>query len=170
MIGEITIPASVRQIGSRVFNGCFALQQMQVEKDNLHYDSRENCNAIVNTKSNTLIAGCRNSRIPETVEQIGEYAFFNIRGLRSITIPDRTVRICHQAFDGCIDLEEISFGGGLTHIESFAFHRCEGLTDLDLPNGLREIGMWAFAGCSNLTEPVRIPSSVTHIGPLAFTR
>jgi hypothetical protein len=168
-LGEILIPASVCRIGCGVFIGCSALQRIQVEKDNLHYDSRENCDAIVCTKSNTLIAGCRNSRIPETVEQIGEYAFFDIHGLRSITIPDRTARICHQAFDGCVDLEEIRFGRGLTHIETFAFHRCERLTDLDFPRGLREIETWAFAGCRNLTRPVRIPIR-THVAAEAFPR
>ena len=168
MLGEITIPASVRQIAAGVFNGCPALYRIQVENDNKFYDSREDCNAIIHTGSNILIAGCRNSRIPETVEQIGSYAFYRINGLRSITIPDSTLRICDAAFSECVDLEEVYFGKGLTYIDFGAFYRCTSLKKINLPNGLREIGTWAFAGCKNLEEPVGIPGSVTHIGTAAF--
>ena len=84
-ITSITIPNSVTSIGEKVFMDNLRLTSIIVEKDNPKYDSRDNCNAIIETKSNTLIAGCNNTVIPSSVTSIGDYAFGGCSDLTSIT-------------------------------------------------------------------------------------
>ena len=85
---ELTIPKSVTAIGDGVCVSCVNLTSLTVASGNSHYDSRGNCNAIIETASNTLIAGCQNSFIPRTVTAIGAYAFSSCRGLTDISITD----------------------------------------------------------------------------------
>ena len=60
---EISIPASVKYIRSTTFSGCTSLESIVVEESNPAYDSRENCNAIIETKSDTLIISSLNTTI-----------------------------------------------------------------------------------------------------------
>ena len=85
-ITSITIPDSVTKINDSTF-GYTALTSIVVDSNNKVYDSRNNCNAIIETASNTLIQGCGNTTIPDSVTKIGEYAFEDCTGLTSITIP-----------------------------------------------------------------------------------
>ena len=73
---SITIPISVTSIGLAAFSGCSGLTSIKVESGNLKYDSHDNCNAIIETESNTLIAGCPNTTIPNSVTSIGGSAFY----------------------------------------------------------------------------------------------
>ena len=70
---SVTIPNSVTTIGNNAFAGCSGLNSIKVESENTIYDSRDNCNAIIDTKFNTLIAGSMNTTIPNSVTTIGEY-------------------------------------------------------------------------------------------------
>ena len=96
---SITIPNSVRSIGSGAFMVCSGLNSISVENGNTNYDSRNNCNAIIETASNTLIAGCKNTTIPNSVTSIGSYAFYGCSGLTSVTIPNSVTSIGNWAFD-----------------------------------------------------------------------
>ena len=72
---SVTIPSSVTSIGDYAFSYCNGLTSIIVEKGNTKYDSRDNCNAIIETESNTLVCGCKNTVIPEGVTSIGSYTF-----------------------------------------------------------------------------------------------
>ena len=102
---------------------------MKVASGNRFYDSRNNCNAIIETTSNTLISGCQNTIIPNSVTTIGNYAFDEISSLTSITIPNSVTAIGYSAF-----------------------FRCSSLTSVTIPNSVTSIGNYAFAYCSSLTS------------------
>ena len=106
---SITIPNSVTSIGSYAFSDCSGLTSITVEKGNTKYDSRDNCNAIIETNTNKLIAGCKNTIIPNSVMSVGESAFYGCSGLTSITIPNSVTSIGNWAFDGCSGLTSITF-------------------------------------------------------------
>ena len=95
---SVIIPQSVTSIGRCAFYGCSSLSSMIVESRNTKYDSRNICNAIIETASNTLIAGCKNTVIPNSVTSIGEWAFYECSKLTSITIPNSVTSIGNKAF------------------------------------------------------------------------
>ena len=72
---SLVIPPSVASIDTTSFKGCISLESIKVEKDNNTFDSRDNCNAIIETSTNILRLGCKNTLIPNTVSEIGDFAF-----------------------------------------------------------------------------------------------
>lgn len=143
----IVIPASVRQIEVWAFDGCTALREMQVAPDNPTYDSREGCNAIIQTATNTLIAACTATTIPASVTAIGDYAFSYCTGITSLRLPQSVTTIGKGAFYGCSGLTAISLPEHLTTIGEEAFKNCSALTAIDLPASVTAIGDYAFYGC-----------------------
>ncbi len=105
---SVTIPNSVTSIGDYAFYGCSGLTSLSVEAGNTVYDSRNNCNAIIETSTNTLILGCKNTTIPNSVTSIGEMAFIGCTGLTSVTIPDSVTSIGSYAFAGCTGLTSVT--------------------------------------------------------------
>ena len=187
---SLTIPANVTSIGTGVYSDCSNLATITVDAGNTVYDSRNNCNAIIETASNTLISGCKNTTFPDGLKAIGDYAFANCSGLTSITLPDGLKTIGDYAFWSCSGLTSITFPAGLKTIGDQAFAYCSGLTSITLPDGLKTIGDRAFESCSGLTSitfpdglktiesnaffycsgltSITIPFSVTAIGVYAF--
>ena len=139
----VVIPSTVTDIATLAFDGCRNLASIKVASGNTKYDSRKNCNAIIETKTNVLIAGCKTSVIPSSVIAIGESAFFGCSGLTSVTIPNSVKEIGMGAFYGC------------------------SLTSVTIPNSVITIGDYAFSTCLKL-ESVVLPNSVTSIGKYAF--
>ena len=130
---SVNIPSSVTSIGSWAFRNCRSLTSITVESGNTHYDSRDNCNAIIETASNKLIAGCQNTIIPKTVTAIGSYAFSKCNNLSSVSIPK-----------------------SITSIESSAFWDCRGLTAVysyitDLSAVTMEDRVFSFFNSNNYT-------------------
>ncbi len=164
---SVTIPNSVTTIGSDAFSYCTGLTSITVEGGNAVYDSRENCNAIVETQTNTLIAGCKSTTIPGSITTIGGSAFCGCTGLTSVTIPNSVTTIGYDAFWGCTGLTSVTIPNSVTTIGDHAFYDCTGLTSVTIPNSVTTIGYEAFRGCTGLTS-VTIPNSVTTIGYGAF--
>ena len=164
---SVIIPNSVTSISFDVFGGCSSLTSIVVESGNTKYDSRDNCNAIIETASNKLVAGCKNTVIPNSVTSIDKYAFYCCFGLTSITIPNSVTSIGTSAFLGCSKLASVTIPNSVTSIGSGAFSGCSKLASVTIPNSVTSIGEQAFAHCSGLTS-VTIPNSVTSIGIGAF--
>jgi hypothetical protein len=167
------------------------LSKITVSSTNPRYDSRENCNAIIETESNTLIQGSLITVVPNSVVGIGYYAFSGI-GIESMVIPDSVTSIGDDAFAGCKVLQTVTLSKNIISIGSYAFFGCtalysmnlkelnittirestfrnSGLISINLPNSLTEIKQEAFMSCLGLTS-IDIPVSVTSIGVNAFRR
>ncbi len=165
---SVTIPSSVTSISNFAFWHCFGLTSIVVEAGNTHYDSRDSCNAIIQTDLNQLIQGCNSTVIPNSVTSIKSYAFNGFSGLTSVTIPNMVTSIGGHAFEGCSGLTSVIIPDSVTTIGWDAFYGCSGLTSLSIGGSVTSIGVGAFSGCSGLTT-VTIPSSVTSIGTNAFS-
>ena len=105
--------------------------------------------------------------IPDSVTNIGDYAFSGCSSLSSVVIPDRVTSIGDCAFENCSSLTDIVIPDGVTSIGDCAFEGCRSLTDIVIPDGVTSIGDCAFEGCRSLTDIV-IPDGVTSIGDCAF--
>ena len=114
--------------------------------------------------------GCRSLTdivIPNSVTNIGDYAFSGCRSLTDIVIPDSVTNIGDCAFWDCRSLTDIVIPNSVTSIGDNAFEYCFSLSNLVIPDGVTSIGKWAFEDCSSLSSVV-IPDSVTSIGNHAF--
>ena len=149
-----------------LFSGCNKLREVKVESGNPKYDSRSNCNAIMETTTNKLIAGCKNTVIPDATTVIGKSAFCDIDTLTSISIPESVEIIESAAFQYCTNLTEINFAGTnhkLTTIGGSAFIECTNLRSVQLPNSVTVIMDWAFNHCDNL-QSISLSQSLTTLG------
>ena len=164
---SIEIPASVTSIGDAAFLGCTSLASISVAEGNPTYDSRKECNAIIETKTNTLLYGCKNTVIPDGVTSIGVRAFADCTSLESITIPASVTSIGDGAFADCTSLESIVIPASVTSIGDNVFCGCTSLKSIEIPASVTSIGVAAFADCTRL-ESITIPASVTSIDSCAF--
>lgn len=160
---SVKISKAVTFLDQSMFERCYSLSSLVVNSGNSVYDSRNNCNAIIETATNTLICGCNNTIIPNTVTTIGDYAFYGFTALTSITIPNSVVSINKGAFGYCSSLASLTIPSSVTSIGSDAFYNCLSLVSLKIPSSVTSIEEFAFSGCTSLTSVV-IPASVSSIG------
>lgn len=135
---SIYISSTVRHIDDIPFAGCLNLKEIIVDEKNTVYDSRNGCNAIIETASGKLVAGCYTTKIPENVKIIGGCAF-----------------------KGCLKLEHMSLPEGITELKAGVFQDCANLTSVHLPHSLEKInGSALFYNCTRL-KSVHIPENVS---------
>lgn len=174
---SVSIGTAVKSLGQRVFSGCTALSSIEVKSGNSKYDSRNSCNAIIETSTNNLIYGCKNTTIPSTVTTISDAAFYNCSSMTTINIPKSVTLIGETAFDGCSGITSITVNSANTKYDSRS--NCNGIIttasntlflgckNTAIPNTVTTIGYAAFGGCVGLST-ITIPSSVTNIENSAF--
>ena len=105
----ITIPDSVTNIGNQAFNQCSSITSITVDSENPNYDSRNSCNAIIETSTNKLLQGCNTTVIPNDITEIENVAFMGMKDLSSINIPETVTQIGYQAFRNCTGLTSATF-------------------------------------------------------------
>ena len=187
----------VSTLGETPFRDCLSLSDIIVDKDNMFYDSRDNCHALVESSTNTLVQGTVSTIIPNSIRTIGKSAFSSISKLVSIDIPASVTVIDNNAF-AWSGIEEVSFAPGLTSIGYGVFSGCNnlrlfkgthpgiiaegrglsisnelvavalaGLDQFVIPEGITSIAESLFSGNSTLIT-VKLPSTLKTIGSSAF--
>ena len=194
---SVFLPSSVETLGygknNNAFLGCNGLISIIVDEGNTKYDSRNNCNAIIETETNTLVSGCKNTIIPNTATAIGTHAFLGQTELTTIDIPNSVTSIGWGAFSDCSNLNSIIIPISVTSIAHYAFQNCTGLetvvwnaiscddfspsyrpfinstgiTTFVFGNEVEKIPTYLCQGLSGLTS-VTIGNSVNSIGRAAF--
>ena len=149
---EIRLPASLKSLSNTSFEGCDNVTKVTVDPANVTFDSRDNCNAIIHTESNTLMFGCVNTVIPNTVVEIGNNAFYYCTKLKSIDIPSSVKVIGQSAFEQCYGLENIDIPNSVTTIDYEAFYNCPLLKKFVVPASVISLGNSVLARCPNLEE------------------
>lgn len=100
----LVIPSSVKHIEIGAAESCPSLNRIVVESGNTYYDSRDNCNAIIETATNTLLSGCNTTVIPQSITHIADYAFDGCQ-FSSFSIPKGIKYIGDWAFANCSNLK-----------------------------------------------------------------
>jgi hypothetical protein len=166
---RVTILSTVTNIGSLAFEGFTSLTNIAVYQDNPKYSSAGGVLFDVNKTTLVEYPGGLDGNyvVPDSVTNIGSYAFYDCTNLTNVTLGSSVTSIEAWAFFGCTGLTNISFGSSVTSIASEAFYGCGSLPRLTIPASLTSIGDNAFFDCTGLTR-LTIPAGVTNIGGSAF--
>lgn len=129
-LSSVSIPSSVISIGWSPFADCSNIASIVVQEGNPAYDSRDNCNAIIETATNTLIMGCNQTIIPEDIIYIAKGALYGYNSIKSMNIPNNVEVIGDWAFSFCNNMASLVIPNSVTSIGEYAFYGCEGLADI----------------------------------------
>ena len=160
-LASIVIPEGVKKVGHNLFAHSNNLSSITVDTGNPFFDSRSNCNAIIDTRSDTLCIACSATFIPEGIRIIGDGSFNCCEELQSISIPGSIDEIGFQAFCGCNKLKTVVLEEGVRVIGYYAFMDVYSLKHITLPKSLKTICDGAFEGCD--IDSLILPEGVEMI-------
>jgi hypothetical protein len=146
---DLYIPSNLESIYTGCFDNC-VFNTIKVSPNNTVFDSRNNCNAIIESSSNTIIKGSNNTIIPNTITTISDRAFHNCKGITSLTIPDSVTSIGEGAFAVCSNLRELILPQNLVSVDESSFSSCTSLTRIEMPKFVKIIYEDCFCGCTSL--------------------
>lgn len=167
-IHQLHIPSLVSNIGPYAFRYLNQLDTIWVDSANTFYDSRNHCNALMQTQNDSLLVGCWKSVIPSNTRTIAPYAFRNVARLTDVVVPEGVTYIGREAFYGCADIDSLTLPTRLAHIQDYTFQDCSSMRYLRMPDSLQTVGLRAFSNCSSLPT-LTLASTLTSIDDYAFT-
>ncbi len=143
---SIVIPASVTRIGyGGIFDNCSSLDSIVVDQNNEVYDSRNNCNAIIETATNTLIQGCKSTVVPSNIVEFGSNAFAGHTGLTSVSIPNGVTKLSFGLFRECTGLINLIIHNSVTYIDDYALYNSK-IQNLVIGSGFQGYQGNSFSG------------------------
>lgn len=164
-INPIYIPKQIQSIG----NYCFSWTNptsISVDSENPYFDSRNNCNAVIETATNKLVCGCTDTVIPQEIQSFSGGAFAGT-DITSFITPSSVTEIPYSLCAGCTKLNNLSIGENVTIINMSAFNGCTALTNVTIPNSVKTISSYSFGDCTSL-QTLTIGTGVTSIDYGAF--
>lgn len=164
----ITLPDTVTSIAGVVFTGCTALTAFNVGPQNPAFSSLD---GVLFDKTRTALLRCPQAMpgaytVPNTVTNIGPYAFEGCTGLVGVTLPDALTSLGPDAFLSCGHLASITIPPGVNDIKPFTFGFNSSLTNLTLLGSVTNIENWAF--CYTALRTLTLPDTLVTIGTGAF--
>lgn len=171
-IKSIIIPAEIKKIALKAFSGCSKLSNITVNSNNPIYDSRDNCNAIIHTKTDKLIIGCKDTVVPDSIKIIGPYSFESCSGLTTISIPSSLEITSSFAYYNCNNITKVIINNqellSKTHTSSSNIVTMFGsnVNEYVIGDNIFYIGDYAFSGAT--ASKITIGSNVNTIGSNVF--
>ena len=148
----LTIPANVTKIYKRFAPKCPNLVSLVVDTDNTTYDSRDNCNAIIETSTNKMIYSCASTTIPASVTALGDGAFDDNNGIKKVVIPKTVTSIGDWVFSYTSGMTDCIIESEITEIGGNMFSGCYALSSLTLPATVTSTSSNSFQYCEKLKE------------------
>ena len=113
------------------------------------------------------------STLKEGTVGIASYVFYQLPNLSKVTLPNSVEHIGDSAFFNNAKLWRLETFSNLKTIGEFAFSYCGFLSNVYLGNGLKTVGNYAFYGCgvlqnSTTSNTKLLPDSVERVGTYAF--
>ena len=177
---SVSIPESVRSVGSSAFRGCSSLFSVEIPSSvtSIGSSAFKGCTSLSSVEipegvasiGDAVFQGCTSLSsvdIPGSVTTIGSFAFSGCSSLSSVDIPEGVASISFCVFRGCSSLASVSIPGSVTSIDGYAFDGCSSLASVSIPGSMTSIEISAFRGCSSLSS-VAIPEGVESIGISVF--
>lgn len=121
---SVEVPKTITAIEPLSLRLCNTLESIVIDEENQKYDTRDNCIAFIETATNTLVAGCKNSKIPNSVTCVGNKAFYGCLGLTTIDIPNSVSEIGAGAFEGCTGLTSVTIPASVNKLYCCTFCIC----------------------------------------------
>ena len=170
---SVTIPDRVTSIGSKAFYNCAGLTSVTIGNGVTSIGDRafSGCSGLTEIRYDGDLTGwCGISGLGYLMEYGKSTKTLYIDGTKiegDLIISEGVKSIGDYAFSGCSGLTSVTIPDSVTSIGSGVFLYCSGLTSVTIGNGVTRIGDGAFSHCDGLTS-VTIPDSVTRIGGSAF--
>lgn len=155
-LSDVIIPSTITSIGLNPFFRCRNLQSITVAEGNTVFDSRNNCNAIIETATGKLISGCNSTVLPSGIKSIAWGAFDAMSGITNVVIPEGVTSLEAYAYAGCSNLENVVFPESLEELGWECFDYCTKLTSITLPKELKRMGDANFISCTGLTKVIAL--------------
>ena len=147
---SVHIPATLTEFSGSVFRNCNRVSSITVDPQNPVYDSRNNCNAVIETSTNRLLKACDNTVLFDGITSVGDAAFSGCNGKYSIVLPGSVTKIERWAFYGA-GFKEIVLPTSVTAIEDQAFIRCSSLQKISVPASAENLSTGLFDSAPNVT-------------------
>lgn len=166
---DVVVPANIVTIEDGAFADCPALEDLQVDTANTHYNSRNDCHAILCTWKGKLkvVAGCKNTVLLSDVRYLAPQSFAGCTALQEVVFPERMEEIGAEAFRGCTSLKEIAIPQGVRFVEDATFMGCTSLQRVVLSKSVERLRRQSFKDCVQLSEIV-VPKQYPPIIENAF--
>ena len=177
LLTSVSFGKNVQTVFPNCFSSCADLSIITVSVENSKFDCRENSNALIETATNTLVLGGKNTTIPNNITSIGDYAFAGRgpnyetggygEGLVTLNIPSSVTSIGSYAFSDCKNLVTLNIPNTITFIGEDAFANCWKLPSMVIPNGVTSIKGATFSNCYALSS-IELSDNLDTIGANAF--